>query len=79
MTTRHISDLLPNVTADLDDQDVVLDALVLLRVVDPTRAEGSRLDIVATPDLDWMLQLGMLQAAMSICERIEPYDSESDE
>ena len=68
MTDRPISDLLPHVTADLDDGDIVLDGMVILRIINPTSGDGKpRLHIASTPDLDWMLQIGMLHTARQIC------------
>ena len=68
MSDRPISDLMPNVTANLDDGDIVLDGMVLMRVINPTSDGGKpRLHIASTPDLDWMLQVGMIHAAREIC------------
>ena len=67
MSDTPISDLLPNVTADLHPGQVVLDGMVLLRVVDPSSGERPNLVIASTPDLDWMLQVGMLHTAREIC------------
>lgn len=50
--------------ADLDPDDLVADAVVLLRVVQP---DGSTaLTIAATPSLDWVGQLGLLHAALGV-------------
>ena len=44
MSDRPISDLLPNVTADLDDGEIVLDGMVLMRVINPTSDGGNEID-----------------------------------
>ena len=78
-TDRPIAELLPNVTAHIDSTEIVLDGMVLMRVIDPSGGHP-RLCIAVTPDLDWMLQVGMLQVAREICTAdvagYEPGDDE---
>lgn len=65
--SRQIGDLLPNVTIDtIDDDDMVLDAVILIRVVSTSGDGKPRLTIATTPDLDWMLQIGMVRAALGV-------------
>ncbi|MEU1434058.1 hypothetical protein ABZ438_08155 [Streptomyces sp. NPDC005786] len=54
------------VTADLDDGDLVTDALVILKVLQP---DGSiALSIGATDTRDWINQTGLLRSAIDISE-----------
>jgi hypothetical protein len=65
--SRHISDLLPNVTSDhINDDDLVLDAIILMRVVSTAGDGKPRLILVDTPGLDWLLQIGMLRAGLEV-------------
>lgn len=65
--SRHISDLLPNVTSDhINDDDIVLDAVILMRVASTVGDGKPRLTLVTTPDLDWLLQIGMLRAGLEV-------------
>lgn len=73
--SRTAADLLPNVTFnDIDDHDLVLDAVILLRVSSTTGDGKPRLIIQTTPDLDWILLVGMLNAAL----HIETHDIQRD-
>ena len=49
---------------DLADGDMVLDAVVLLRVANGDRPTGLVLE--TTPGMDWMMQIGMVEAARDI-------------
>jgi hypothetical protein len=52
------------VSADLDDTDMVADALVILKVV---QDDGSiALSIGATDSRDWISQSGLLHAALEV-------------
>lgn len=63
--SRHISDLLPNVVSEnITDDDMILDAVILMRVVSTVGDGKPRLILVTTPDLDWLLQIGMLRAGL---------------
>lgn len=66
MTSQPIGQLLDTlgVTADLDDGDMPVDALVLLKVV---KADGE-VSLVkgSSESLDWILSLGMLTAGIEI-------------
>ncbi|MFJ4637598.1 hypothetical protein ACIP69_18490 [Streptomyces hygroscopicus] len=66
MAEQKIGQLLDTlgVTADLDDEDMPVDAVVLLKVV---RADGA-VSLVKgdSESLDWISSLGMLTAAMEI-------------
>lgn len=54
------------VTAELDDGDLVTDALVILKILQP---DGSiALSIGATDTRDWINQTGLLRAAIDISE-----------
>ncbi|MFG3173637.1 hypothetical protein ACGFZC_01035 [[Kitasatospora] papulosa] len=68
MADQQIGQLLDSlgVTADLDDGDLVTDALVILKVLQP---DGSiALSIGATDTRDWINQTGLLRAAIDISE-----------
>ncbi|MFJ6239574.1 hypothetical protein ACIQH0_36440 [Streptomyces griseus] len=68
MADQQIGQLLDTlgVTADLDDGDLVTDALVILKVLQP---DGSiALSIGATDTRDWINQTGLLRAAIDISE-----------
>jgi len=65
--SRHISDLLPNVTSDhINDDDIVLDAVILMRVASTGGDGKPRLIMVATPDLDWLPQIGILRVGLEV-------------
>ena len=49
----------------LDDEDIVLEAVLLLRVFDPSRPHPV-LVIAHTKGIDGMLQIGMLESARDI-------------
>jgi hypothetical protein len=54
------------VTADLDDTDMVADALVILKVV---QDDGSiALSIGTTDNRDWISQAGLLHAALEVTQ-----------
>lgn len=53
------------IEADLQDGDLILDAVILLRVQSDDH-QASSLVIATTPGLDWMLQVGMVEAARMI-------------
>ncbi|KQX27555.1 hypothetical protein ASD97_24970 [Streptomyces sp. Root63] len=66
MADQQIGQLLDTlgVTADLDDEDLPVDALVLIKIVKP---DGAISFIKATSEsLDWITSLGMLTAALHI-------------
>lgn len=68
MADQQIGQLLDTlgVTADLDDGDLVTDALVILKVLQP---DGSiALSIGATDTRDWINQAGLLRSAIDISE-----------
>ncbi|MEV6854705.1 hypothetical protein AB0M89_12960 [Streptomyces microflavus] len=68
MSDQQIGQLLDTlgVTADLDDGDLVTDALVILKVLQP---DGSiALSIGATDTRDWINQAGLLRSAIDISE-----------
>lgn len=68
MADERIGQLLDTlgVTADLDNGDLVTDALVILKVLQP---DGSiALSIGATDTRDWINQTGLLRAAIDITE-----------
>lgn len=68
MADQQIGQLLDTlgVTADLDDGDLVTDALVILKILQP---DGSiALSIGATDTRDWINQTGLLRAAIDISE-----------
>ena len=68
MADQQIGQLLDTlgVTADLDDGDLVTDALVILKVLQP---DGSiALSIGATDTRDWINQTGLLRSAIDISE-----------
>jgi len=62
MSERTVAEYFPNITVDIDEGGIVLDAMFLLRVAYPTGRE-TQIVLATTPDLDWMLQLGMIRAA----------------
>lgn len=54
------------VTADLDDEDMVTDCIVLLKVLQP---DGSiAMSIGTTDSTDWINQKGLLQSAPELTE-----------
>ncbi|MFG3046236.1 hypothetical protein ACGFZR_15070 [Streptomyces sp. NPDC048241] len=64
MPERQIGELLDHldVTADLDEGDLILDALVILKVLQP---DGSiALSIGGTDTRDWINQTGLLHSAI---------------
>lgn len=68
MADRQIGQLLDslNVTADLDDGDLVTDALVILKILQP---DGSiAMSIGSTDTRDWVNQTGLLRAAVDYSE-----------
>ncbi|MFE9777711.1 hypothetical protein ACFYPA_06090 [Streptomyces sp. NPDC005775] len=68
MADQPIGQLLDSlgVTADLDDGDLVTDALVILKVLQP---DGSiALSTGATDTRDWINQTGLLRSAIDISE-----------
>lgn len=68
MADQQIGQLLDTlgVTADLDDGDLVTDALAILKVLQP---DGSiALSIGATDTRDWINQAGLLRSAIDISE-----------
>lgn len=77
-TTPNLGELLPNVTVPMDAGDIVLDACIVMRVINTTSGDGRPgLHIATTPDLDWILQIGMLRAALDIASG--PYGEEDDQ
>ena len=52
------------IEADIKEGDLILDAVVLLRV--QSDEESPTLIIATTPGLDWMLQVGMVEVARDI-------------
>ena len=60
------------VEAEIADGDIILDAVVLLRVINGSRPTS--LMLVATPGMDWMLQVGMVEAARDILRGSERDD-----
>lgn len=75
---RKIGDLLDSlgVLAELDDDDMVSDALVLLKVVDSHGAVS--LCIAQSDGLSWLDQLGLLAAADAVTKQDE-YQQRDDE
>ncbi|TVL89753.1 hypothetical protein [Streptomyces sp. SAJ15] len=68
MTDQPIGQLIDTigVTADLDQGDLVTDALVILKVLQP---DGSiALSIGTTDTRDWITQTGLLHAALEAAE-----------
>ncbi|MFF8784823.1 hypothetical protein [Streptomyces sp. NPDC015125] len=54
------------VTADLDDEDMVVDCIVLLKVL---QADGSiAMSIGTTDTTDWINQKGLLHSALELTE-----------
>ncbi|MGW9245738.1 hypothetical protein [Streptomyces badius] len=78
MADQQIGQLLDTlgVTADLDDGDLVTDALVILKILQP---DGSiALSIAATDTRDWINQTGLLRAAIDISESRIRRDEDDD-
>ncbi|MGW4223022.1 hypothetical protein ACWEG1_06145 [Streptomyces bauhiniae] len=64
MPEQRVGELLDHldVTADLDEGDLIVDALVILKVLQP---DGSiALSIGGTNTRDWINQTGLLRAAV---------------
>ncbi|MEV7466121.1 hypothetical protein AB0O20_06350 [Streptomyces kronopolitis] len=54
------------VTADLDDEDMVVDCIVLLKVLQP---DGSiAMSIGVTDSTDWINQKGLIRSALELTE-----------
>jgi hypothetical protein len=65
--SRTAAELLTNVAFDcVDADDLVLDAVVMLRVASTTGDGKPRLVMQTTPDLDWILHVGMLKVGLHI-------------
>ncbi|WP_435279324.1 hypothetical protein [Streptomyces sp. 1222.5] len=76
MADRPVGQLLDalGVVADVDDNDMPTDAVVLLKVV---RRDGSvALVLACSESLDWIGQTGMLHAAIDINSSITQADDE---
>ena len=68
MADKPIGQLLDslNVSAELDDGDLVTDALVILKILQP---DGSiAMSIGSTDTRDWINQTGLLRAAVDYSE-----------
>lgn len=68
MPDQKIGQLLDTlgVTADLDDGDMVTDALVILKVVQP---DGSiAISVGASDSRDWINQRGLLHSALELTD-----------
>ena len=59
------------IEADLDDGDQILDAVVLLRTVNPEKPQEGFV-IAHTPGMSWLLQVGLVHAARAIVDQIGP-------
>ncbi len=56
-----------SVDIELEDGDLVLDAVIICRVIRADHQQGSAVLAVGNSDgLDWIVQGGMLHAAMNI-------------
>ena len=53
------------IEANLEDGDLITDAILLMRVARVDK-DGSALVIASTPGVDWITQLGMVEAARTI-------------
>lgn len=63
MTSRRIGDIIDatGVTLDLADDDLVADVLVIAKVI---TEHGTGLAVGVSDGMDWVTQLGMIQAAV---------------
>lgn len=78
MPAIPLSEALPGVTVDLDETDMVLDALVILHVA---RVSGDGAPVVllqGTPDLTHVTQAGLLAVAQQIVTGDHYYELEDD-
>ena len=73
MVTADLSQLA--LDAKLEEGDIVMDAVLLMRVVRTDR-KGSALVIASTPGMDWILQAGMIEAARLVMQAEEDDDDE---
>lgn len=71
MTVRPVGQLLDSlgVVADLEDDDLVSDALVLLRCTPPEGPGG--VVIAASEGLNWVDQIGIIRSSQVIVEAAE--------
>lgn len=79
MTREPIGELADarGVTADLESDDLITDIVVLMKVSDSSGTTGI---IVETSEgLDWITQLGMLDAAKTIIGSGYKYSDEDDD
>lgn len=79
MPAIPLSEALPGVTVDLDETDMVLDALVILHVA---RVSGDGAPVVllqGTPDLTHVTQAGLLAVAQQIVTGDYYYELEDGE
>jgi len=65
------------IEANLEEGDLVMDAILLMRVARTDR-DGSALVIASTPGLDWITQLGMVEAARTIMHESAESDDDED-
>lgn len=57
-----------NMMVDLDTNDTIMDVVVILRKVNPNVPHDT-LTLVGSPDLSWIMQIGMVNAAANIVNR----------
>lgn len=55
------------IDADLEEGDLILDAVLLMRVARTDR-NGTALLVATTPGMDWIMQMGMVEAARHIMQ-----------
>ena len=79
MTREPIGELIDarGVTADMDSDDLVTDIVVLMKVTD---AEGNTgLILETSTNLDWITQIGMVDAAKTIIGAGTRYPDDDEE
>jgi hypothetical protein len=63
------------IEAELDDGDQILDVVVLLRTANPSKPMDGFV-IAHTPGLSWLMQVGLVNAAVTIVNQIEVDDGD---
>lgn len=63
------------IEAELDDDDQILDAVVLLRTANPHSAQDGFV-IAHTPGMSWLMQVGLVGAASTVVHQIDKGEDE---
>ena len=68
MSDQHIGQLLDSlgVMADLDENDLIVEAIVILKVIPPDSNQHPSIVLTTSEGLDWISQGGLLRAAENV-------------